>query len=146
MLIYKKKFGTAMGSPMSVTVANLVMEEVEERALKSYHTKIAVRRRYVDDTFTVVPQDLTEDFHMQINSTERIIKFTKRTEEGGKISFLDVMVSREKDGTFKMEVQYLNYHSSRPLEHKEAVATALFRRAKSHSSDLATYAEKSKGL
>ena len=35
---YEQTFGTAMGSPVSVMVANLVMEEIEEIAPSTYHT------------------------------------------------------------------------------------------------------------
>ena len=50
---YQQMFGTAlaMGSPVSVTVANLVMEDLEQRALSSYPTP----QRYVDDTLTALP-------------------------------------------------------------------------------------------
>ena len=50
-----------MGSPVFVRVENLVMEDVEERALETYHTKIPVQKRYVDDAFVVI-QDPVEEF------------------------------------------------------------------------------------
>ena len=37
---YQQMCSTAMGSPVSVTVANLIMEDVEERALSSYNTGV----------------------------------------------------------------------------------------------------------
>lgn len=36
--VYHQTFGTAMGSPVSVTIANLVMKDVEERALATTDT------------------------------------------------------------------------------------------------------------
>ena len=43
-----------MGSPISVTVANLVMEE--DRALSSYDTDV-FWKRFVDDVCTSLPVD-----------------------------------------------------------------------------------------
>ena len=35
--VYQQVHGTAMGSPVSVVVANLVMEDITERALSTFH-------------------------------------------------------------------------------------------------------------
>ena len=50
--------GTAMGSPVLVVVANLVMEDVEQEALFTFHTPPRFWRRYVDDTCTALPSNL----------------------------------------------------------------------------------------
>ena len=53
--MYQQIHGTAMGSPISVVVANLVMEDVEVRALTTFHSPPRFWRHYVDDTFTAFP-------------------------------------------------------------------------------------------
>ena len=53
--VYRQIHGTAMGSPVSVVVANLVMEDVEQEALSTFHTPPRFWRRYVDDTCTALP-------------------------------------------------------------------------------------------
>ena len=125
------------------------MFDIEERALETYLAEMPVWKRYVndtfvDDTFVVIQEDLVEEFHSCLNSVEKTIRFTKELENEGRLSFLDVVVSRKENGTITTEVhrkpthtgQYLNYHSYCPMEHKEAVGKALFKRAESHSGDL----------
>jgi len=51
---YKQLHGTAMGSPVSVVVAEIVMQHVEERSLSTCRQAIPLWLRCVDDTFTAV--------------------------------------------------------------------------------------------
>ena len=47
---YQQMFGTAMGSPVSVMLANLVMEDMEDRTLTTKDFGVEFWKRYVDDT------------------------------------------------------------------------------------------------
>ena len=51
--IYRQKFGTAMGSPVSPLVANLFMEYLEQKLLDTAPMEMKPRlwKRYVDDIF-----------------------------------------------------------------------------------------------
>ena len=48
---YRQIFGVAMGSPISVIVANLVMESIENKMLKDFASPFRIWLRYIDDTF-----------------------------------------------------------------------------------------------
>lgn len=143
-VIYKQRYGTAMGSSVSVIAAELVMEDVEQRALNSFHCPIPYWKRYVDDTFTAVRRDLVEEFHQHLNGVQERIEFTKEIEENNKIAFLDVEIQRESDGKFTTRVyrkpthtgQYLHYDSYAPMEHKRSVGVTLFKRALTHSTTI----------
>ena len=52
-----------LGSPVSVPVAEIVMEHLKERALATCRHTISLWLRYVDDTFTAVHKDEIDDFH-----------------------------------------------------------------------------------
>ena len=54
-------FGTAMGSPVSAFIANMVMEDVE---------------RYVDDVIAAVSGNEAERPLSHLNSVKLLIKFT----------------------------------------------------------------------
>ena len=56
-----------MGSPVSVDVAEIVMQNIEERALVTYKRTLPLWLRSVDDTFTAVHKDKIDDFHEHLN-------------------------------------------------------------------------------
>ena len=84
---YKQLHGTAMGSLVSVVVAEIVMQHVEERALATCRQTIPLWLRYVDDTFTAVHKDEIDDFHDHLNEQNADIQFIKEIEKNGKLPF-----------------------------------------------------------
>ena len=127
-----------MGSPVSVTVANLVMEDVEERTLSTCpHPPHPFWKRYVDDTFTALPEDQVDWFLDHLNMVEPWIKFTMEKESNGSLSFLDTLVTHHDDGSLSTSVyrkkthtdRYLDFTSHHPLAHNVAVARTLMTRA-----------------
>ena len=141
--VYRQVHGTAMGSPVSVVVANLVMEDVEERALITFPSPPRFWKRYVDDTCTALPRDMVEPFHKHLNCIEPCIQFTVEEESGDRrLPFLDVQLCRDCDGTVTTSVyrkathtnQYLSFTSHHPTAHKVAVIRTLMTRANTLSS------------
>jgi len=112
---FKQIFGTAMGSPVSAVVANLVMEDVEERAMASFADRPRVWKRYVDDTFVILKRTSLDKFFDHINELEPSIKFTKECEEHGSLAFLDVLVSRSASGILSTSVYRKPTQSGRCL-------------------------------
>ena len=106
--------GTAMGSPVSVVVANLVMEDVEERALESFPSPPRFWKHYVDDTFTALPKTLITPFLEHLNGIEPSIKFTVEEERDGQLAFLDVLLRREDDSTISTSC-LLQGHPHQPV-------------------------------
>ena len=94
---YKQLHGTAMGSPVSVVVAEIVMQAIEERALTTYQHALPVWFCYVDDTITALHEDEIDNFHTHINQQNSDIQFTKDVEENGTIPFLDCLVKRDNN-------------------------------------------------
>ena len=140
--VYQQVHGTAMGSPVSVVVANLVMEDIERRALATFHTPPRFWRRYVDDTCAALPHGLVDPFHEHLNSIDPHIQFTVERESRGQLPFLDVLLTREEDGTISTEVyrkpthtdKYLAFDSHHPTAHKRAVVKTWMGRAETLSS------------
>ena len=97
-VFYKQIHGTAMGSPVSVVVANLVMEDLEMKALNTYANRPRMYYRYVDDTIAAIKKTNIDDFHQHLNSLNTYIQFTIERYKDTRIPFLDTLNFFEPDG------------------------------------------------
>ena len=133
---YRQLHGTAMGSLVSVVVAEIVMQNIEEQALATYKQTVPLWLRYVDDTFTAVHKDEIDIFHEHLNRQNADIQFTREVEENGKIPFLDCLVSRH-DNKLQTTIYRKPTHTDRLLDqssynptcHKATTIQTLTRRA-----------------
>ena len=129
---YKQLHGTAMGSPVSVVVAEIVMQNIEERALATCRQTIPLWLRYVDDTFTALHKDEIDDFHKHLNEQHADIQFTREIEEDGKLPFLDCLVSHDNNELHTTVYRkpthtdrLLDESSYNPTSHKATTTTRL---------------------
>ena len=88
---YKQLQGAAMGSPVSLIIANVYMEYFESLAIPSSPTLIKWWLRYVDDVHSATRKDQVNKLQEHFNSIDRHIKFI--TELPGKdgLPFLDTL-------------------------------------------------------
>ena len=110
-----------MGSPVSAVIANMVMEDVETRALNTFIFGPKLWKRYVDDTFVLLKQEKLTDFYT--NAVENSINFTMEKEKNDSIAFLDTLITRLEHGQLSTKVyrkpthtgKYLHFRSEHPL-------------------------------
>ena len=140
---YKQKQGAAMGSPVSVAVANMFMEELETKSLQTFEPGVKVWKRYVDDTFVVLKKEHVGALYRHLNDQFHGVEFTVEEEKQGSLAFLDVEVRRTRDGSIETAVfrkethtdKYLDFTSHHSTQHKESVVRALVQRGQLFQSD-----------
>ena len=97
-LLYKQIDGVAMGSPLGPTLPNAFLCFYEKKWLEQCpeEFKPVYYRRYVDDIFVLFrSQDHLIKFRDYFNKCHPNMNFTFEQEKNGKLSFLDVDVSRD---------------------------------------------------
>ena len=94
---YLQVGGTAMGTKLAPSYANIFMGHLEQQMLEGYHKKPTLWLRFIDDIFVVWPHDLNElnTFLTYMNSFHDTIKFTMEF-SNEKIVFLDTIVKKAR--------------------------------------------------
>lgn len=129
---YKQISGLAMGGPISAVVANLVLEDLEEKILNYLPFKLFFYKRFVDDILICCHKNEIDRIFEFFNSFDNDIKFTLEKECQGSINFLDVSVRRYQ-GKFvttwfskpTFSGRYLNFMSVQPFAQKVNVVRNL---------------------
>ena len=91
---YLQVGGTAMGTRVAPSFANIFMGWFEDKFVYTYDTQPLVWKRYIDDIFMIWPhgQDSLDDFVSYLNECHVTIKFTSETSRL-QVSFLDILVT-----------------------------------------------------
>ena len=120
--------GTAMGTRLAPSYANIFMGELETKTIQSYDKEPLLWVRFIDDIFSIWTHGEAElhKYHDHLNSYHENIKYTME-HSYEKITFLDTWVKKLKD---KLIVElytkptdthnYLHFTSSHPKHMKRA--------------------------
>ena len=135
---YEQIFGTPMGSNLSpVIIAKMVMEDLEEQALSTFHNPPSIWVRYVDDVYAIAKIENVDAFHKHRNKINSSIQFTVEMDTSGSIVFLDVLFTHELDGSLSTSIfrkpthtgRYLPFNSHHPFFQKVSIVRTLYSRA-----------------
>lgn len=127
---FTQLYGTPMGAPASVRIANIYMYKLLIKFLTSYNAyKPLFIGRLIDDLFFLWEKDVIDllDFHKKLNESHVSIKF-ELTYSSSKVNFLDTTIYIENN-TVKTTLytkptdkkQYLAYSSSHPKHIMRAI-------------------------
>ena len=96
--MYKQIDGVAMGSPLSVAIANIFIGYHKGKLFEST-TKPFLYHQYVDDTFAIFgSEEECTSFLDALNSMHSASKFTFEKEENDQLPFLDALVEKSNEG------------------------------------------------
>ena len=134
---YRQKFGLSMGNSLSPILACLFMEYFETELLPRIAPPNFIWFRYIDDVFSVWPDNLDFDhFFSNLNNLHASIKFKYEWEEDNKLPFLDVLINKDyhdvKLSVYRKRTHsnaYIHYFSCHDITVKKSVISTLFLRA-----------------
>ena len=134
--LYEQVDGVAMGSPLGPLMANAFMCSIEERLLNQGKMP-NFYKRYVDDTFSIMPNvETAEAFLSTLNDSHPSISFTMELATNGKLPFLGVEIvkhmSRLETKVYKKPTDtglLLHYQSHVDVRYKQSLLKTMLNRA-----------------
>ncbi len=147
---YTQISGTAMGTKVAPSYANIFMAKFEHIHVYPHHTKFLVWWRYIDDIFTIFNCDrpTAEAFVDDLNRCHPTIKFTSEMSDIS-INFLDATITKHgKKLSTKAYSKptdshnYLLYSSCHPYHCKQGLPYSQFLRIRRICSDIKDFETK----
>jgi hypothetical protein len=113
---YKQMDGVAMGSLLSLVIANFFMEDFEKKAVEQVTHKPVCWFRYVDDTIVIWPhgQEKLTEFLNHLIGLHNKVQFTMEKEEEGHLPFLDIDIYRKMGSSLGHKVYQTYPYQSLP--------------------------------
>ena len=140
--LYEQVDGVAMGSPLGPLMAYAFMCSIEERLLNQGEMPNFYKRRYVDDTFSIMPNvETAEAFLSTLNDSHPSISFTELA-TNGKLPFLGVEIVKHmsclETKVYKKPTDtglLLHYQSHVDVRYKQSLLKTMLNRAFKLSSN-----------
>lgn len=134
--VYRQTDGTAMGSPISPSLADLVMELLLLNVTAKLDFDVPILKKYVDDLLLALPTERVQETLCIFNSYHPKLQFTMEEERENQLPFLDLLITRNQNQTLDTEWyckpiasgRLLNYFSFHPLKMKLNVAQNFIKR------------------
>jgi hypothetical protein len=127
---YLQVGGTAMGTKVAPSFANIFMADFENRFVYTYHPQPRLWLRYIDDIFMIWDhgRQSLNDFIQHLNTCHHSIKFTSEISDTS-INFLDTTAKKDPDNKLYTTLyckptdshSYLLYDSAHPTHLKNSL-------------------------
>jgi len=94
-VVYKETFGTPMGSPLSLIIADLVMQDLEVHIFNSLNSSLPIYLSLDDILLATHENDIKYIFD-KFNNYHNRLKFTIEYENNHCLSFLDQLKQKKR--------------------------------------------------
>ena len=134
-----------MGSPVSLNIANMFMEDPEDKTFAMYDTTPRIWYRFVHDVISVAKKHNVQGLLQHLKKQHGWIQSTMEKESSGSLPFMDIRITRQPQGHLSKEVYLKPTHknccvpfsSHNPISMKSGVLECLANHAISVSSSQA---------